>query len=272
MVLLARRDLALAQYHLGHYAEARVALEQVVAEQREKLGTDNPALAGSDINLGLILLDSGDLDSAERTFNEAIVIFEKHYGREHAGVRVALGDLAALHTQQKRLDLAEKEIAEVDAAETKAKSPELDTVITRCRMAELRRLRGDTAEAEKLAQSALAASQKGNGEGTRFTALAHQSLARALRDAGKQKEAELEFRAALASIANYIPNADHPLGATIRYELAQELLKKAETHAEGVQLLAEAATSREEFLGANDPRTLEAKSALANANPSRGTD
>ncbi len=262
MVLAARRDLALAQYHLGHYADARAALEHVVADQRKKLGNNTPAVAGSDINLGLVLLDSGDLDAAGHAFEEAVTIFEKNYGREYPGVRIALGDLAALHTQQNHLELADAEIAEVAADEAKAKSPALDTVITYCRMADVRRLRGDTAEAQRLAGIALAAAQKGNGESNRFTALAHQSLARALRDGGNREAAEREFRAALASVAGYIPNADHPLGATIRYELAAELNKDADTHAEAIQLLTQAAASRERLLGANDPRTLEAKKAL----------
>jgi serine/threonine protein kinase len=265
MVLVARRDLALAQYHLGHYAEARVALEQVVAEQRKKLGNDNQAVAGSDINLGLVLLDSGDLASAERAFDEAVAIFEKKYGRGHPGVRIALGDLAALHTQQNRLELAEKEIAEVGIGEANAKAPALDTVITRYRVAELRRLRGDASAATEIARSALADSQKGNGEGSRFTALGHETLARSLRDEGNRHDAELEFRAALASVASYIPNAEHPLAATIRYELSEELLKDANTREEGQHLLVEAATIREKLLGANDPRTLEAEAAVKSA-------
>ena len=269
MVLVARTDLALAQYHLGHYAEARIALEQVVAEQRKKLGNDSPAVAGSDINLGLVLLDSGDMDAAERTFGEAVATFEKKFGREHPGVRIALGDLAALHTQQNRLELAEKEIAEVGAGEANAKAPALDTVITRYRVAELRRLRGDAPSAAEIARSALADSQKGNGEGSRFTALGHETLALALRDEGDPHEAEQEFRAALASVASYIPNAEHPFAATIRYELGEVLLKDANTREEGDRMLAEAATIREKLLGANDPRTLDAEAAVKNAVTSR---
>jgi eukaryotic-like serine/threonine-protein kinase len=262
MVLGERRDLALVQYHLGHYADARTTLEQVVSEQRKNLGSDNPAVAGSDINLGLVLLDSGDLDAAERAFDDAVAIFEKKFSREYPGVRIALGDLAALHTQQTRLELAEKEIAEVVADEANAKAPPLDTVITRCRVAELRRLRGDASAAAEIARSALADSQKGNGEGSRFTALSHETLGRALLDEGNRQDAELEFRAALASVTSYIPNAEHPLAATIRYELGEVLLKDANTSEEGDRMLAEAATIREKLLGANDPRTLEAQAAV----------
>jgi serine/threonine protein kinase len=261
MILAQRRDLALCQYHLGHYDVARKALEQVVSEQQKKLGGDNPAVAGSDINLGLALLDSGKLAEAEHVFNDAVAIFEKKFGRDHQGVRIALGDLAAVHLQQNRLDLADKELAEVSTSETKAKAPQLDTVITQYRLAELRRLRGDSHTATEIAQAALSIAQNAYGEKGRFTALGHEAVARALREDGKQQNAIAEFRAALSAVAAYIPNAEHPLAATFRYELAAELLRDDSTRGEGLRLLSEAAAIREKFLGAEDPRTLEAKAA-----------
>ena len=173
----------------------------------------------------------------------------------------AVGDLAAVHLQQNRLDLADKELAEVSTSETKAKAPQLDTVITQYRLAELRRLRGDSHTATEIAQAALSIAQNAYGEKGRFTALGHEAVARALRDDGKRQDAIAEFRAALAAVAAYIPNAEHPLAATFRYELAAELLRDDSTRGEGLRLLSEAAAIREKFLGAEDPRTLEAKAA-----------
>jgi serine/threonine protein kinase/tetratricopeptide (TPR) repeat protein len=70
MALALRRDLALSNYHLGYYSQARAMMEQVIAAQRTKFGPEHPAIAGSEINLGYLLLDSGDADAAERALSE----------------------------------------------------------------------------------------------------------------------------------------------------------------------------------------------------------
>src|SRR5260370_37675072 len=105
-----RRDLALALYRLGYYAQSRTMMEQVIAAQRKKLGDQHPAIAGSEINLGSLLVDSGDAAAAERALSEAVAIFDKKYGREYQGTRMALCTLSAAHAQQGKLDLAEKEL------------------------------------------------------------------------------------------------------------------------------------------------------------------
>jgi len=93
-------------------------------------------------------------------------------------------------------------------------------------------------------------------------------LGLSLRDTGDDTGAIAEFRSALAAYASYLPNAEHPLGATTRYELGLLLLKREDTRAEGLRLLGEAADLREKFLGADDPKTQQARLALSQA---RGT-
>jgi serine/threonine-protein kinase len=263
--MAARRDLALTEHHLGHYAKARAMLEQVIAAQRSKLGNEHPAIAGSEINLGIVLIDSGDAASAETVLAESLAIFEKKYGRDYQGAHIALGNLAAVHLAQGKLDQAETELKEVVDWETKRSQTDKDSVITLVRQGDLQHLRGDLDAAAALHRRAVAGAHEKYGENNRYTANAHQHLGSSLRDGGDVTGAERELRAALASYAGYLPNAEHPLAATTRYDLALLLLSRPDTRGEGVRLLGEAADLREKFLGADDPKTRQARDALRDA-------
>ncbi len=263
LTMTARRDLGLSYFHQGHYAQARAALEQTLAAQRRRLGNEHPALAGTEINLGLVLIDSGDLVEADRILTEALGIFQKKFGREYQGTRIVLGNLGATHALQGDLDRAEKELVEVTEQEHRLGIVEQDSFITLYRLGEVKRLRGDAAAAVELERSALAGAQKTRGESSRLTAMAHHLLGLALRDQGNGAGAERELRAALVSYAGYIPKAEHPLAATTRYELALLLIQRDADRAEGIALLTEAVSLREKFLGADEPRTKQARDALA---------
>ena len=256
-----KRDLALANYHLGYYAQSRSAMEEVIAAQRRKLGDAHPAIAGTEINLGLLLVDSGDADAAERVLGESIAIFEKKYGRDYQGVRLALGNLAAAHIAQGKLERAQAELIEVLEREKKAGTPELGDFIDTYRLGDVKRLQGDFKSALELQHAALAASQKEHGENDRVTANAHLYLARSLRDSGDAESAEREFRAALTAY----PTAEPPFLATVRYELGLLLLERGATRAEGIEMLDATVQLREKYLGADDPKTQQARKALRNA-------
>ncbi|MGA9334738.1 MAG: serine/threonine-protein kinase [Rudaea sp.] len=265
ITLETQRDLALANYHLGYYAQARTMLERVLAAQRKKLGDGHPAIAGTEINLGILLVDSGDADAAERVLTKSVAIFEKKYGRAYQGARIALGDLAAAHIAQGKLDQAQAELMDELERERKAGTPEMGDFIDHERLGDIKRRRGDTKTAIELQRAALAAAHKDHGESSRFTATAHLYLARSLRDSGDAAGAVSEYRAALSAFAGYLPNGEHPLAATASYELAPLLLQHDATRMQGITLLAKAAAMREKFLGADDPETKQAREALRKA-------
>jgi eukaryotic-like serine/threonine-protein kinase len=265
LTLAVRRDLGLSYFHLGFYSQARAALEQTLAAQRRKLGKENPALAGTEINLGLVLIESGDLTEADRVLTDALNIFQQKFGRDYEGARIALGNLGVTHMLQGDLERAEKELTEVSDQENKPGVEGHDSFASLYRLGDVKRQRGDVAIAIELQRSALAASQQAHGESSRYTATAHHLLALSLRDHGDAAGAERELRAALASYAGYIPQAEHPLAATSRYELGLLLIQRDVDHAEGIRLLMEAANLREKFLGADEPRTKQAREALLKA-------
>ncbi|WP_165371461.1 serine/threonine-protein kinase [Pseudolysobacter antarcticus] len=265
VTLSVRRDLGLAYFHLGLYPQARAALEQTLAAQRRKLGDEHPTLAGTEINLGLVLIDSGDLVEADRILTEALDIFQKKYGRDYQGTQIVLGNLGLMHMLQGNLERAENELAEVMDKENKPGLAAHDGFITFYRLGEVKRRRGDTKAAIELESDALAAAQKIHGENSRYTAMAHHLLALALRDQGDTAGAERELHAALASYAGYIPQAEHPLAATSRYELGLLLIQRDADRPEGIRLLTEATALREKFLGPDEPRTKQARDALSKA-------
>ena len=247
LTMSARRDLGLSYFHLGLYPQARAALEQTLAAQRRKLGNEHPAVAGTEINLGLVLIDSGDLVEADRILTEALNIFQKKFGRDYQGTRIVLGNLGVTHMLQGDLERAEKELTEVRDQESKLGLAAQDSFITLYRLGDVKRQRGDVATAIELQRAALAAAQKAHGESSRYTAMAHHLLALSLRDQGDTAAAERELRAALASYAGYIPQAEHPLAATTRYELGLLLIQRDADRAEGIRLLTEAQACARNF-------------------------
>jgi tetratricopeptide (TPR) repeat protein len=176
-------------------------------------------------------------------------------------VRLALGNLAAAHIAQGKLERAQAELIEVLEREKKAGTPELGDFIDTYRLGDVKRLQGDFKSALELQHAALAASQKEHGENDRVTANAHLYLARSLRDSGDAESAEREFRAALTAY----PTAEPPFLATVRYELGLLLLERGATRAEGIEMLDATVQLREKYLGADDPKTKQARKALRNA-------
>jgi hypothetical protein len=107
------------------------------------------------------------------------------------------------------------------------------------------------------------------GERSRETAVAHFALARALLAANQSQAAEQELRATLGSYALIAPpDGAHPASAAPRIELARLLLAR---HAadEALPLLREATRLRTQAYGADHALTLEARSALAQAEGTR---
>jgi serine/threonine-protein kinase len=257
--LLERGALGLTHYHLGHYNQARELLERVAATQRAQTGPDNPAQAGTLINLGLVLIEVPDLDAAEKAFAESLRIWEKNYGREYPGAQIALGGLGNVHVLQGQFESAEAELTEVRTNNDKRGAK--DDAQIYYWLGEARRLRKDAAGAVILDREALQRAQHDSGENSRYAALAHHYLGLALRDSGDTAGAERELRAALASFT-YIPNAAHPWAATTRLELAELLALRTDAREESLRLTGEAIAIRAQFLGPDDAHTQQARQLL----------
>ncbi|MEO7325388.1 MAG: serine/threonine-protein kinase [Dokdonella sp.] len=256
-------NLGLTHYHLGHYRQARQILESVVASQRAHMAPESPAVAGTLLNLGATLIEIPDLPAAEAAFTESRHIWETNYGPDFEGAKVAVAGLGNVHLLMGQLDRAESEMTEVRKEDEKQgiKGDFSNSFF----LGEVRRLRKDFAAAVILDRKALAIAREATGENSEPVAVAHEYLGRVLRDSGDTAGAEAELRASLASYAGFIAKAAHPIAATVRMELGQLLVARPDTREEGVSLLAQAVTLREQFLGGDDPLTAQARLALRQA-------
>ena len=258
-VLVAEHaSLGLTYFHLGRYREARETLERAIVAQRRE-SEDSPALAGTLINLGDTLVEYPDLDAADRAFSESLRIWEKRYGRDYPGAQVALGGLGKVVLMQGRVDLADARFAEVREQSLKGNT-KIDAALE-IWLGEVKRLGRDLPTALEIDRQALADAPSARGA-PRIAALAHRAYGLALRDSGDESAAVSELRAALAGFS-YIPNAEHPMAATTRLDLAELLARHPESRAEAVRLSSDALSIRERMLGSDHPSTRDARASLA---------
>jgi eukaryotic-like serine/threonine-protein kinase len=251
-------------FHLGHYREARSLLEDSLEKQRAQLGPGSSTIGGALINLGLVCTESPDLDSAERSFVEAVGIFETKYNSEHAGAREALGDLAYVHMLQGHLERAEEEFTKLWEIGLKVHGAGETRLYW---WGEIARRRGDLPHALERTKNGLEKAQA-EGENNRLAAVAHYYRALTLRDSGDKAGAVAELRASLASFAGYLPGADHPMAATVRLVLASLLSDSAAARGEVADLMRDALDIRTRFLGPDDPLTAQARAAAVRASVS----
>jgi serine/threonine-protein kinase len=247
-------------YHMARYEEAEPVLRRGVAVARASLG-DHPTTATALNNLGLVLMDWHGLDEAEQVYREALRIATTQLGPNHNSALITASNLGYVHGRQGKLELAESELRDVLARDRAAGLK--DEVWELNRLGEVRRQRGDWREAIGLHRQALKESIELFAPNARQTALSHFYLGLALSDAGDKAEAESELRAAIAAYRALLPpDGAHPFSASARLALGRLLAAQPEAHDEGVALLREAVALREQFLGADDARTLEARQAL----------
>ena len=254
-------DIAQYQRHLGHYRDASLLLQKVDATQQRTSGADDPGRGGTQVNLGLALMEDDDLAGAERAFNEAIRIWQPKLGRDFQGVQFALGNLGHVHRLEGRLDLAEIELSEVQRGFEKHgvnDDPELFY-----QLGELQRMRANVDAALRLDRRALEFAQAHEGETGETTALAHWYLALALRDSGDAAAAEREF----AQRSLFLPvhfrkraiRRRQPCSSTSRNSSPVNLTgaTKRDNSPPGIRI-------RTRFFGAGDERTRAAHLVAAN--------
>jgi len=247
-------------YHMARYQEAETVLRRGVAVARASLG-DHPTTATALNNLGLVLMDWHGLDEAEQIYREALRIDTTQLGPNHNSALITASNLGYVHGQQGKLELAESELRDVLARDRAAGLK--DEVWELNRLGDVRRQRGDWQEAVGLHRQALQESTALFAPNARQTALSHYYLGLALIAAGDKAEAASELRAALAAYRALLPpDGAHPFSASARLALGRLLAAQPDAHDEGVALLREAVALREQFLGADDARTLEARRAL----------
>ena len=253
-------SLGATLYHMAQYEEAERVLRRGVAVARSSLG-DSATTATALNNLGLVLMDWHGVDEAEQVFSEALHIYNALAGSNHNNALIVASNLAYVHALQGKLDVAERELRDVLADDRSTGIR--DQVWELNRLGEVLRQRGEARAAIDLHRQALQQANALFASNSRQVALSHMDLGTALAAAGETDEAIAELGRALDAFRALLPpDGAHPWAASARLALGRLLIERPERRAEGLRLLAEAAGLREKFLGAADPRTFEARTAL----------
>lgn len=131
---------------------ARAYLERAEAIWTAARGTDHPQMAVVLGNLGLILIDEGELAEAQRLFERALAIAEKSYGDDAREMNMSLNNLGWIHFLRGDYEGAEqpyRRLLALDEAQLGDGSP--NTAIALLRLAVLEDTRGNFEAAAKLA-------------------------------------------------------------------------------------------------------------------------
>ncbi len=228
-------------YHQrGAYDQAVPLLEQAVALGRRTLGPSRE-LAQSLSDLGAARCENADLGAARAALEEALAMWRKILGEEHAETAVTYSELGRTLFDQGRLDEAEARFRSALAIRRKVLGPnDHETAVSMSDLGLLLRHKGDRAGAEKLFRETMEVTRKSSGPKHPDVAMSLTNLARTINERGDHRAAEAMFRQALAigqaSLGrNHPNNARHLNGLADALRLAGKL---AEAEARNQEALA----------------------------------
>ncbi len=108
----------------GALGEAHRALDQAVRLMRSDPTASRERLGSAQSSLGLVLLDLGRADDAERVFADQVAEFVEHYGAQHPDTLVSKNNLGLAMIQAGRAAEAEPMLAAAAAAMRSARGTE----------------------------------------------------------------------------------------------------------------------------------------------------
>jgi serine/threonine-protein kinase len=247
----------------GHVREAAAHFAHMLERAEAMTPRDESVLAEIRLNYAAAIIDLGKIDVAEPLLVAVRDYLQQRDGSDPDEVAETLVALGYLHMLQGKLESAESEARE--ALQAQAAAHGADDPAALALLSQVLQRRGDIDGAISAGRQARDHAVKISGERSYDTAWAHYCYGAALAAAGQANAAEEEQRAALKSYSQLLPpDGAHPQSAGARLALGNLLSLRAESRQEGLRLVQQAVAMRDEFLGADDPRTREARGALAN--------
>jgi len=189
-------------YDQGKYLEAAAAYQ----ESLEAGGEDDIALN----DLGVVLLQAGDLKSAGSYLERALVLSEKSLGAEHPDLATSLNNLGGLYKSQGHYSEAETLYKRSLRIREKVLGPEHPDVATSLNnLAVLYSTQGRYAETELMLQRSLRIREKALGVEHPSVATSLNNLAGLYNSQGRYSEAEPLYQRSLR-IREKSSGAEHP--------------------------------------------------------------
>jgi tetratricopeptide (TPR) repeat protein len=213
---------------LGLLEPAERHLRAALDERRQRLGPDHADVARAQEALGLLLLERGDLASAEALYRQSLAAFERAGEADTEHAFTARSNLATLLENLGRLDEAEAVHREVIERTRRVQGGDSASLaISLNNLGVVLGQRGDWAAAEPLHREALEIIRRVKGPRSPETAAALTSLANVIESRGELEAAEGLYREALGIRREALGN-EHPDTARALYALAGLLRARSE--------------------------------------------
>jgi len=225
---------------LGLYAEALPLLVETLTLRRNALGDDHRETLAAANDLGRLLKENGDIDSAEAYYREALDGRRRTLGNDHPDTLATIGNLAGVLRQKGDLDAAEPLYREaMEGFRRVLGNDHPGTLATTDNMGTLLQHRGDLKGATRYHRQALNGYRRVLGTDHPDTLAAINNMGTLLQRLGHLEAAEPYRREALAGCQRVL-GSTHPHTILVRANLGDlyaDLGRNIEAHSLLVEAL-----------------------------------
>ncbi|MCI0451229.1 MAG: tetratricopeptide repeat protein, partial [Candidatus Latescibacteria bacterium] len=257
----SRFDLAVAYFPLARYADAERELLGVVSALEASSESNPFALAEAEQVLGEVYRELNRYREAEEYFVDALALARVCLPERDPRIYKYLNSLAGYYKDQARYDESELLLEEAFELVEAHDSLEDERATLLLNLAEVHRLQGRYTDAIPLYQRAIALATKSMPP--LDVALVRNQIASAYAEMGRFKDAEEQYRQALA-VADSASDATPPVIAQFKNDLGVLLVRDGRTN-EGEEYLKDAISLREGVYGPNHPLVAVSLTQLARA-------
>ncbi len=257
----SRLDLAIVYFPMARYADAERELRAAIASLEPTRATDPLKLAEAEQVLGEVCRELNRYDEAEKYLTDALALARAGLPEHDPQIFTYLNSLAGYYKDQARYDEAELLLEEAFDIVKAHDSLEDELAALTLNLAEVQRLQGRYDDAIPLYQRAIALATKSLPP--LDLAVFRNQIASAYAEMGRPKDAELQYRQALA-VADSASDASPLVIAQTQNDLGVLLAREGRVD-EGEKYLKEAIALREGVYGPKHPLIAVSLTELARA-------
>src|SRR5271168_561668 len=220
-------------------------------------------------NFGLVMMDAGDWNNAEKLFVQMMDMRKKLLGAEHPETLTSMANLASTYGNQGRWNEAEQLVVQVMDMRKKLLGAEHPSTLTiMANLACTYRNQGRWNEAEQLEVQVMDMSKKLLGAEHPSTLTIMANLASTYRNQGRWNEAE-QLEVQVMDMRKKLLGAEHPSTLTSMGNLASTYRNQGRWN-EAEQLFVQVMDMSKKLLGAEHPDTLTSMANLASTYRNQG--